>query len=158
MSFSRIHNSNYLCRQSTNESFSTQIVIDVDQWQSVDWCFSSSLWFTKFRKLTFPLPNVADTVLQPEQAWTKRRCSLSSKFEQALAILYAVSVFFVLKMISDISPFQWYRSIFAMSVSLATTITGLSLLGEKRLIVSETTVCQHLHHTGSLLGRLPPSI
>ena len=106
--------------------------ISDDQWIDEERPFSSSLWFTKFRKLTFPFPNVADTVLKPEQAWTKRRCSLSSKFEQALAILYAVSVFFELKMISDISPFQWYRKVIAMSVSSATTITGLSVLGEKK--------------------------
>ena len=37
----------------------------------------------------------------------------------------AVSDFFEFKMISDIFPFQWYRSIIAMSKSSATTITRL---------------------------------
>ena len=85
-------------------------------------------------------PYLSQMLQTPDQAWTKRRCSLSSKFEQALAILHAVSDFFELKIISDISPFQRYRSIIAMPVSLAITIRGLSVLGEERLIAAETTV------------------
>ena len=39
-----------------------------------------------------------------------------------------------------------------MSLSSATTITGLSVLKEERLIAAETTVGKHIHHTESLLG------
>ena len=133
MSFSRMHSSKYIYRQSIN-------VIYLSRHNWLMWKDRLALWFTNFRKLVLPSGNVADTALQQDQAWRKRRCSLSSKFEQALALLHAVSNFFELKIISDIYPFQWYRCIIAMSVSSATTITGLSFLEERWLIAAEITV------------------
>ena len=45
------------------QSFKAQTsLIDVER------SFSLSLWFTDFRKLAIPFPNVTDTVSQPDQA------------------------------------------------------------------------------------------
>ena len=119
--FSRIHNSKYICRQQTNIIF---ICPDITDW----WGKLTHHFHSPTPESQSYFSQMLQTLLQPDQTLTKRRCSLSSKFGEKLACLHS----------NDIVIQEHYCNVSV--IGYCSTITGLLVLGEEKLVAVKTII------------------
>ena len=104
-----------------------------------------------------PFPNITEVVSQPDMAWANSRCFLSEPI--SLYALFTLQVCFergCSTIMSFKSSRQWYRSMFIMSVSSATTITTLLVAHSKGVLYNGTLgIPGAVDHFNTCSGKMP---